>query len=272
MTRDQQQLAIWCGGAAALLIVAGVVFSMRATTLDESRAKADALYTDYRSLYPDQGTPADEAMKLVQLQKDHQAQARKDAESRLVATLPLEYQRSGVTDAAAKLSSDVTSLKQRAERQKIVLPSALPYEIGLDQEPGKSSQQLATLFLYKQVLDTCMDSGVTKVTSVKEGKGYRDDSGLYAVLTCDIAVEGTYEALSTLLDNLRTKHDVGIGIRDLHFAQGTQQCTIAMTTSLITVNNPAWQLAPQGGPPRRPPTGTATPPAEPVKRPRLGGG
>ena len=29
MTRDQQQLAIWCGGAAVLLIVAGVVFSTR---------------------------------------------------------------------------------------------------------------------------------------------------------------------------------------------------------------------------------------------------
>ena len=272
MTRDQQQLAIWCGAAAVLLIVAGVVFSTRGTGLEESRTKADALYGDYRKLYPDQGIPADEAMKLVQLQKDHQAQARKDAESRLVATLPIEYQRSGVNDAAAKLGSDITALKQRAERQKIVLPSALPYESGLDQEPAKSSQQLATLFLYKQVLDTCMDSGVTKVKSVKEGKSHRDASGLYAVLTCDIAVEGTYEALSALLDNLRTKHDAGIGIHDVHFTQGSQQCTIDMTTSLIIVSNPAWQLAPEGGAPRRPTTGAAAPAAEPVKRTRLGGG
>lgn len=272
MTRDQQQLAIWCGGGVALLIIAGLVFGMRAGTLGESRAKADGLYEDYRKLYPDQGTPADEALKAAQLLRDHQGQARKEAESRLVATLPADYQRSGVNDAAAKLGSDVTALKQRAERQKITLPTALPYESGLDQDPAKSSLQLANLYLYKQVLDTCMDAGVTKVVSVKDGKSHRDASGLYAVVTCEIAVEGSYEALAALLDSLRAKHEAGIGVRELRLSQGQQACSAAITTSLLTINNPAWQLAAEAGSPAKRPAATATAPAEQPKRSRLGGG
>lgn len=267
MTRDHRQAAIWGGAAALLLIIAGVLFSSRAGTLAEATAKADALYADYRRLYPEQGMPADEALASVRLLRDHQAQARSEAEKQLVATLPSEYQRSGVSDAASTLGRDVNALKQRAERQRITLPSALPYITGLDQDPAKSSLQLANLYLYRQVLDLCMDAGVTTVKAVKEGKSHRDLSGLYAVVTCELTVEGSYEALTALLDNLRAKHDSGIGIRELRLAQAESSCTATLVTSLLTLNNPAWQLAPAGESERRPAAGEPPP-----RRTRLGGG
>lgn len=276
MTRDQQQLAIWCGAAVVALAVCGWILSSRSVGLEESRAKADALYTDYRKLYPDQGTPADEALREVTRLRDHQAQARKDAETGLVAVLPADYQRSGVNDASSKLGSDVTALKQRAERQRIALPAKLPYEAGLETDPARASLQLANLYLYRQVLDACMDVGVAKINDVKEGKGYRDMSGLYAVITCDVTIEGSYDALTGLLDHLRSKHASGIGVRELRLTHGQQICTATVGASLLTVNNPAWQLpaiaptVPRKGSATNVPT--ATPTETQPRRSRLGGG
>ena len=269
MTRDHKLLAIWCAAAVIALAVAGYLLSVRGGDLAAARDKGAALHQDYLALYPDQGTPAADVLASMQRLRDHQDKARTEAEGQLIGTLPDEYQRSDVTEASSRMRDDLSALKQRGERLKIALPAQLPFESsGFDQ--AKVSLQLAQLYLYKQVLDLGMDAGVTKVSSVKEGKSHRDASGIYAVLTCEFAFEGNYEALSQLLVALRAKHAAGMGVRDVKLSQGAQSGQGAITVSLLTANNPQWQLALEGVAPAK--TGAGATPNQSGRRSRLGGG
>lgn len=268
MTHQQKLLAIWCGAALIALAVVGYLFSSRAGDLEATRTKATALHADYLTLYPEQGVGADEALAGLKRLRDHQEQARADAERQLVGALPEDYQRSDVTEASSRMRADLGALKQRGERQKIPLPTGLPFEnSGFDQ--NKVSLQLAQLHLYKQVLDLCMDAGVARVSSVREGKNHRDPTGVYAVLTCEFAVEGNYEALSQLLLALRGKHALGLGVRELKLGQVGQAMQCTLVASLLTANNPQWQLTVENATPVKP--GAATP-TQPGRRSRLGGG
>lgn len=266
MTREQKLLALWCAGAAIALIVAGAVFASRGGDLAEARTKAASLHADYRRLYPDQGTTAEEARAALEQLGRRQKEALDDAERELVGTLPEEYQRSDVTEASSRMRADLGALKQRAERQKIALPGTLPFEsTGFDQ--AKVSLQLAQLYLYRQVLDLCMDAGVTRIGAVRPARSHRDASGVYAILTCEFAVEGNYESLSQLLVALRAKHGAGLGVRELKLGQQAaqaMQCTLV--ASLLTANNPQWQLGPEDAPAPKAAT------TRPQLRTRLGGG
>ena len=269
MTHDQKLLAIWCAGAGVVLLVIGLLFASRDAELDATRAKADALHADYLQLYPEQGTTAEEALAGLKRLRDHQEQARASAERDLLGMLPEEYQRGDVTEASSRLRADLGALKQRAERQKIVLPKVLPFEsTGFDQ--AKVSLQLAQLYLYRQVLDLCMDASVASIdtVTVREGRGHRDPSGVYAVLTCEFAIAGNYESVSQLLIALRAKHGAGLGVRELKLSQQaaqTMQCTLV--ASLLTANNPQWQLGAENAP-----AAAKTGAAAPARRTRQGGG
>lgn len=287
MTRDQRILAIWGGAAAAGCIAAFVVLSMRAGTLEELRAKAETLHRDYTALYPREGVPIEEAKRSAALLREHQEQALKEADDRLVVTLPDEYQVAGVIEASARVRNDIAGLKQKAERQKVTLPPQLPFESGVVAD--KVGIQLAQVYLYRQVLDLCMDNGVGWIRALKEGGAFRDASGTYAVVTCEFTIEASDTAMAQLLLALRQRHDVkveprapgeppmplgGIGIRSLKLAQSQQGREATIVASLITVNNAAWQLPVDGGPVRgasaTAPASTTTPPAP--TRSRLSGG
>ena len=268
MTHAQKLLAIWCAAALITLAVVGYLFSSRADDLETVRTRAAALHADYLALYPEQGVGAGEALAGIKRLREHQEQARADAERQLVGTLPEDYQRSDVTEASSRMRADLGALKQRSERQKIPLPAGLPFEnSGFDQ--SKVSLQLAQLHLYKQVLDVCMDAGVARVSSVREGKSHRDPSGVYAVLTCEFAVEGNFEALSQLLLALRGMHGLGLGVRELKLGQVGQAMQCTLVASLLTANNPQWQLTLENTAPVKP---GVVPPTQPVRRSRLGGG
>jgi len=267
MTRDQKLLIIWCTAAAIVLGVVATLFSSRGSELDAARTKATGLHREYLTLYPDAGVPASESLAVGERLRDHQEQARTDAERDLVGVLPEDYQRSDVTEASSRMRADLGALKQRAERQKIALPASLPFESsGFDQT--KVSLQLAQLYLYKQVLDLCMDAGITRVSTVKEGKCHRDASGVYAVLTCEFAIDGNFEALSQVINGLRAKHAIGLGVRDLKLSQGAQSGQCSLTASLLTANNPQWKLEAEGAPAKA----AGVPGTPPRRRSALSGG
>ncbi len=269
MTREQKLLALWCVGAVIALAAVAFLFSSRGSELDATRAKAAALHEDYRALYPDQGVAAEETLTVIKRMRDHQELARTEAERQLVGALPDEYQRSDVTEASSRMRADLSALKQRAERLKIALPAQLPFETsGFDQ--AKVSLQLAQLYLYKQVLELCMDAGVSRVSGVRDGRSHRDLTGVYAVLTCEFVLEGNYESLSQLLLALRAKHAAGLGVREVKLSQATQSGQCTLVASLLTANQPQWELAPEGAPAGKSPAGGT--PAQPGRRSRLGGG
>ena len=247
MTHEQKLLAIWCAGALITLVVAGYLIASRGDDLEAARVKGAALHEDYRKLYPDQGVAAADALAAIKRLRDHQEQARAEGERQLVGALPDEYQRSDVTEASSRMRADLSALKQRGERLKIALPAQLPFETsGFDQT--KVSLQLAQLYLYKQVLDLCMDAGVTRVTGVRDGRSHRDASGVYAVLTCEFVLEGNFESLSQLIVALRAKHPAGLGVRDCKLSQAAQTGQCTLMASLLTANNPQWQLGVEGTP------------------------
>lgn len=243
MTKDQQILLIWCAGALVVLVVAGVLLSGGAGSLETVRSEADQLHGTYTELYPDEGRPSQEALTAARRIGEHQADERKRAESTLVAALPDDYRRTDVNQAGSRLSADLAALKQRAQRQKIALPASLPFEGGFDPDETKRSLQLAQLHLYRSVADLVMDSGITRILTIKEGTPYRDASGTFAVIPCEFTVEGSYDAIVSLLDGMRARHESGFGIRDLKLTQAAQNVGATFLATVIVVNEPAWQLA-----------------------------
>ncbi|MBA3684351.1 MAG: hypothetical protein H0W72_03835 [Planctomycetes bacterium] len=267
MSQAQKILAIWCAGAVLVLVVFGVLLGIRGEELDTQRAKAATLHGEYLGMYPAQGEPAKDAQHRLKRLTDIQQLALKDAETALVPALPGDYQPTDINRASDRVRADLASLKQRAERQKIALPAALPFETGLDSDDGKRALQLAQFYLYKQVLGIAMDCGVPRIGLVKEGKASRDASGTYAVITCDFTIEAPYAAAAQLLTSMREAHGQGIGLRDLVLSQGKDGNTASFSASLITVNNPAWQLGSDGAAPAK---GAGAAPATRT-RSRLGG-
>ena len=65
MTRTQQQLAIWCGGAAVVLIIVGIVLSSRGADLETRRDRAGELHARYERLYPESGIASAEATDIA---------------------------------------------------------------------------------------------------------------------------------------------------------------------------------------------------------------
>jgi hypothetical protein len=274
MTRDQIQLAAWGGGGLVLLIIAGVILSSRAGLLEQVRSEATQLHGQYTTLYPNDGRPSQEALTAAERLQDHQTQALKDAEEKLVAVLPDDYRRTDVNQAGSRLSADLASLKQRAQRQKIAIPQELPFEKGFDAEEGRRSLQLAQLFLYHSAIGLIMDSGITRITNVSMGTGYRDESGTYAVLPCEFVLEGNYEAFVQVVDTLREHHDQGFGIRDIKLTQGPQAVQGTLLITMITICEPVWELpAISGTIVRSGVRGAATParPESKGRESRLGG-
>jgi hypothetical protein len=266
MTPDQRTLAIWGGGLAAGLIIGWIVLDVvRGETLRESSALAASLGKEYEELYPEQGMAIEEATGTWKRLKEHQQAALLDAEKSMVPELPREYLETDLNSGAARVHADLQFLKQKAQRQQVRLPGTLPFEEGLSDNANQRLLQLAQLYLYRNLLDTCMEAGVVKINTVKTESGPTDPQGKYAVLLCTIDVDMPWDRTSQLLADLnQTQNRKGYGVRSVsieHDRSGNEK--VNLVVSLITANNPAWNLRPDSAPTQLPtgsggekPTGT----------------
>lgn len=248
VTLEQKMLAIWGGGAFIVIIAGWMIIGSRAEALEQSKATAAGLYQKYQSLYPAEGMPVPDAEQKLGRLADHQKKALAQAEQFLVPDLPKEYQIPDLGSASAQVRTELATLTQNAQRQKIELPT-LPFQKGLSAEADKRSLELAQLYLMRKVLDAVMDVGIAKVTNVTEGRHTRDPSGNYAVITCEVDCVADYQASQQLLLHLLNCHEIGIGVRDVAIEQnkdGSQK--VHVSASLLTANDPAWQLPAAAGP------------------------
>jgi|GEM_PF-2705405 len=271
MTKEQQVLAMWGGGALVVLIAVWIFLGGRAENLTIISGEAATLHQSYAKLYPEEGRPSREALEAGKLLRDHQTQALTTAEKSLIATVPEDYRRTDVNQAGSRLSADLATLRQRAQRQKVALPAQLPFERGLEADEGKRALQLTQLFVYKTVLELAMDAGFSRITAIKEGVPYRDASSTYAVVPCEISVDGNYEAVVQLLDTLRARHTQGLGVRDLKLVQGAQGVQATLLMTFITLHDPVWGLTAAAAPAAAGGRGS-TPTAGTRPGPLLGGG
>jgi len=259
MTPDQRTLATWGGGLAAGVIFGWIALDLiRGEELIARSAKATSLGKEYASLYPADGMAIEEATGTWKRLMEHQQAALTEAEAAMVPALPREYLETDLSSGAARVHSDLQYLKQKAQRQQVHLPSTLPFEEGLSDNANQRLLQLAQLYLYRNLLDTCMDAGVTKINTLKAESGPCDPQGKYALMLCSIDMDMPWDRTSQLLADLnQTQNRKGYGVRSVnidHTASGSEKVTLLI--SLITANNPAWNLRPDSAPTQLPTTGT----------------
>lgn len=268
MTPDQRTLAIWGGGLAAGLIIGWIVLDVvRGETLRESAALAASLGQEYEKLYPETGMAIEEATGTWKRLMEHQQAALLDAEKSMVPELPREYLETDLNSGAARVHADLQYLKQKAQRQQVRLPGTLPFEEGLNENANQRLLQLAQLYLYRNLLDTCMEAGVTRINTIKTESGPTDPQGKYALLLCTLDLDMPWDRTSQLLADLnQTQNRKGYGVRSVsieHDRSGNEK--VNLVVSLITANNPAWGLRPDSAP-------TQLPTGQPGDKPATGTG
>ncbi len=270
MTPERQQLAIWGGGAGALVLIAVILLMVRGGSLNQAQSRVRTAHAAYEKLYhPDtakDGRPVAEVLHELAAAKDRQDDALRRGENLLVPELPKSYQDADLVRGAAQVSADHNAVRKKAQAQNMKLPVALPFDGGLDRDESLRTRQLAYLYLYRAVLDHCITAGVTKVQTVAIGGGSADLSGAYALLTCDLDLELSYDATQRLLTALNQASAQGLGLRSidlLHNRDGKQK--LKLTVGLLTPNRPGWQLKPEK-------TDAGAKPAGGGRLGRLGGG
>jgi hypothetical protein len=262
MTSDTRTLAIWGGTAGAIAVLGLVWVVVRSGSLDDDRAAIRQLETDLAKAQP-AGGKLDVQLAALQRQAQEQAKALTEASTALVPELKPEYQAADLTSAATRVTTDLKALRQRAERTRVTLPSALPLESGLDPDEAVRQIQLAQLELYRATLDTLMDAGVTRILTLTPGRAWSDPTASYAILTAEVDLEAPYEVLTATLQALQAAHNQGLGLRNLSLlpnpvkADAPLRCKL--TVSLLTPNKPAWKLIPEK------PLAGVTPAAMPLK-------
>jgi hypothetical protein len=245
VTPVQRSLAIWGGGTLVILIIGVVALAIRGSTLDDLNGEAGKLYADYVRLYhpdkPNDGLPESDTERELTRAKDLQADALNKAEATLVPELSPAYTNTAVNEADAQVHADYQAIRQLADSRKVRLPSNLPFTQGLDQDPNRRSLQLATLYLYRAVLDRCIQSGVTKIIGVTPDKAILDPSKSYMQVSCLFSLETHYEAGQKVLQELLKASNLGIGLSALHLEQKTDvvQSMIFTATLLYPVRTNA---------------------------------
>jgi hypothetical protein len=243
LTSVQRSLAIWGGGTLLILIVGVIALAIRGASLDELSAQAAKLHGDYVRLYhpdkPNDGLPESDTERELTRAKDLQSDALNKAEATLVPDLSLAYTNTAVNEADAQVHADYQAIRQLASSHKVSLPGNLPFTQGLDQDPNRRSLQLATLYLYRAVLDRCIQSGVSKIIGVTPDKAILDPSKSYMQVSCLFSMETHYEAGQKVLQELLKASNLGIGLSTLHLEQKTDvvQSMIFTATLIYPVRN-----------------------------------
>jgi hypothetical protein len=255
MTPDQRTLAIWGGGLAAGVIIGWIILDVvRGEELATSSTRAANLGKEYVQLYPENGMAIEEATGTWKRLMEHQQAALTEAEASMVPPLPREYRETDLNSGAAQVHNDLQYLKQKAQRQQVTLPGTLPFEEGLSDNANQRLLQLAQLYLYRNLLDTCMDAGVTRINSLKAEVGPCDPQSKYALMLCTVDQDLPWDRASQLLADLnQTQNRKGYGVRGMsieHTPSGNEKVTLQV--SLMTANNPAWNLRPDSAPTQLP--------------------
>jgi hypothetical protein len=283
MTPDRATLYVWGGGALVVVIVGWAWLSFRSGELAAAQAKSDDLNRRYIALFhPDQaaasppnGVAITDAVKAAQVAAHKQQDDAAAVENALVPDLLPQYRNSDPTSGANMVRMDHLAIIQRAQRQKMKLPATLPLDSGLDSDDTKRAIQLAQLYLYRAVIDQCLESGVTRVDAVTLGKAEADPSASYEIMTCEFELAARFENGQMLLQNLLLAHKLGIGVASLSIEPTHEDLQkIHLVASLIILNRdhlPAGTLTgvPAGSPGQGAPAAMA--PSGAAAHPRLGG-
>lgn len=248
MTNETRTIALWGGIAGAAAVVGLIWVTARTSTLEDQRTRTATLATAMATAQPS-GVRLDQQLTVVQHSGQEQAKALDEASAVLAPELKTEYRASDLTSAANRVATDLKALRQRADRTGVKLPSSLPLESGLDADETVRQLQLAQLDLYRVALDTLMEAGVQRITSLQPGRAWADASGAFAILTTEIDIEAPYEVIQAALQGFLAAHKQGVGVRGVSLIPTPGRPDAPqrshLIVSLILPNQSAWKLVPE---------------------------
>ena len=283
MTNQSRTLALWGGSAVAVAVIGLIWVSARAATLSDQQTRTTQLAASLAAAQPS-GVRLDQQLTLAQHSGQEQSHALDEASTVLAPELNSDYRASDLTSAANRVATDLKTLRQRADRTGVKLPAGLPLESGLDADETVRQMQIAQLYLYRVALETLMEAGVQRISTLQPGRAWADTSGAFAIFTADIDLEAPYEVLQGALLGFTAAHKQGVGVRGVTLIPSPGHPDAPqrsrLTVSLIVPNQSAWKLVPEkpllpnkaaGTKPA--PTTVSSPPKKPVtsgSKPGLG--
>ena len=272
MSPEHKEIAIWAGGAAAVVIAGWIVLAGRGATIAEVGTRVDAAHATYEELYlaaGDDRLPAQEAIDVLEQRRDEQAGELDAVEERLVwpgtgRGVPPEFAGFQFGPDAGKLTNYATALdlvsrvtarlRRRGDSLGIQLPGTLPYEGAgelSNDDDARRNLQLAQVCAYAALVDLALDAVVTKVGPIEPGSGWVDATGTYAIIPATSVLECSYESADAMLRQLRD-NGWGLGVeRTVLDFQDDGSFRFTLGLHLVVPNDEAWELgdAPQAGGP-----------------------
>ena len=246
MSNDQRAIAVWAGGACAV-IVAGLIigWAWRGGTASAQAKDRKQLTKDYEKLYapgkPEQGRVAVELLQGMQNRAENQDAERAQAATTLLAQPPKQYLSLDLVEGQALASADLRHIEMRAQSFRVQVPP-LPFATLDANNASVRTRQLMQIYLVRQVVEICIDAGLAKIESVAPGAASADASGTVAMFPCAFAVSGAPEQIQALLVRLRERHGKGLGLRAGTLTAERSAHRLTFEASVLIENREAWQL------------------------------
>ncbi|GDY11324.1 hypothetical protein LBMAG53_02010 [Planctomycetota bacterium] len=246
MTPDQRSLALWGGGAGALVLIGWAVLAM---AVDPTQAVADAktLHSNYTGLYRPgakaDGVVADQALKAVKKMVEDQQQELATAQSLVAPPLPAEFIAEDMLAGQALLVRVHEGLNKRIEQAKL---PAMSWPIQQPSgDPELLTQQLAQLHTYQFLVGLCLDANLKLASSPLPGELRSDPSGAIARIPCVLTCEGSWDAVDRLVHAVNNASAQGFGISELAIdlkPDGGRR--VQLTATRLLPARPGWKLKP----------------------------
>jgi hypothetical protein len=262
------EVARMVGPALAVFLLAGGWTLVR-------RQHAQAEATLYGALVAEAGRLVvgdDAAPVLAATQQQAQEARRRDMEvsARCVRLLP-EYQDADALNGVALMGRVAAAVTQAAASRKPVVPIPRAFDGVLPKEEGPRLLHLAKAQILRMAMEAALDAGITRIHAAALGSAESDPSGVLAVLSPDLDVEGPSSAVLALIHQFERGENgtPSLGVRQVTVEPvgasekgARSSLRLRCGLSALVVQDPRWGLVPSMALP--PASGRSSMPAVPT--------
>jgi hypothetical protein len=247
LTKEQQEVAIWGGGALVLVLVLWyVVAGLRAGAVEQDGEAAN-LHKTYEVLFADgpDRTPIAQARSAIGNAVDNQAAERLAAEGAVLGEVPRGFvddlERLNIGFTVTRLNEVHQSLRSKAQRLNVGRLPTLPYEEdgGLEADsPLSRSKKLVEADFYGTVLDFLIDRNASAVTSVTAEPIGADNARApaYVRLGVRVSFQVDYPSLDRILGDLRSGESA-LSLREITISRSGEDI---FETELVATRLASW--------------------------------
>lgn len=204
MSDPKVEIAVWAGIPLAIVIIIAALDT--SDGIEKNAKKLDRNFNLYTQYYLADGEtmPFDQALDAALKDLEQQKHETATAVQSIAPALPSAY---GIdrnyTQASARVTEDLATIRKLAERSSIDIPDASDFNSALSVDAQVFTQQLVYLRLYRsmnELLITGSAPGQLLITDVKKvNSPYRDADKSIAVFQMVFAVEVGFRRLERIM-------------------------------------------------------------------------